>query len=269
MYPAKSGGLWLALGDGIARIDLPSPISILEDKSGLNGYVYSIRRHQGKLYVADDYGVRFLVPKSNPGALSVFQNIADINKPSYKLFSLGSTLLVLANNGFYQIKPNQQVIQYFKLMSSEIHPSRFYPETFFVTVDFGIAIVRTQHEKLVSIDHLPGFRDDISTFIEVQKGILWVVYDNSDIFQVQLPDTLLPQGNVPRFKQLYQHRHLSIRQVTRIKHQIVFFTNKGLKKYDPNTQSLIPSLILGNLFSDSLTKILDMIPDSTDRWYIL
>ncbi len=269
VYPAKSGGLWLALGDGIARIDLPSPISLLEDKSGLEGYVYSIRRHKGKLYLANDYGVRFLVAEGKAGIPPAFHSIADINKPAYKLFSLGSTLFVLANNGFYQIKPDQQVTQYFKQMSSEIHPSRFYPETFFVTVDFGIAIVRIQHEKLVSIDHLPGFRDDISTFIEVQKGMLWVVYDNSDIFQVQLPDTLLPQGNVPRFKQLYQHRHLSIRQVTRIKNQIVFFTNKGLKKYDSTTRSLIPSSILGNFFADSTTTLLDMIPDSTNRWYIL
>ena len=56
------GALWLALNDGISRVEIPSSFSQFNESSGLKGMVQSIIRFEKKLYVATNIGL-FVLPK--------------------------------------------------------------------------------------------------------------------------------------------------------------------------------------------------------------
>ena len=56
------GGLWLALSDGVARVDAAAPLSVFDSGQGLPGTVYDVRRYGGELYAATELGVFRQVP---------------------------------------------------------------------------------------------------------------------------------------------------------------------------------------------------------------
>ncbi|SKC05618.1 sensor histidine kinase [Dyadobacter psychrophilus] len=60
MFTDREHNLWLALNDGIARFDLPSPISIFGTEDGLKGSVTAIRRFQGRVVIGTLYGLYYI-----------------------------------------------------------------------------------------------------------------------------------------------------------------------------------------------------------------
>jgi class 3 adenylate cyclase/ligand-binding sensor domain-containing protein len=52
-----NGGLWMAYGSGISRLDLLQPIKRFHNYPGLKGIITSTAMHQGKLYVGTGSGV--------------------------------------------------------------------------------------------------------------------------------------------------------------------------------------------------------------------
>jgi len=65
LFCDQQGGLWLALNNGIARVEAPAPLTFYDETHGLRGIGNAIIRHQNTLYVATEVGVFYLRP--SPG----------------------------------------------------------------------------------------------------------------------------------------------------------------------------------------------------------
>ena len=46
----------------MARVETPSPLSFLDQTDGLPGGVFAALRHEGRLYLATQTGIRYLAP---------------------------------------------------------------------------------------------------------------------------------------------------------------------------------------------------------------
>ncbi|MCF2501784.1 ATP-binding protein [Dyadobacter sp. CY107] len=60
MFKDREHNLWLALNNGIARFDLPSPVSVFGNEDGLKGSVTAIRRFQGRIVIGTLYGLYYI-----------------------------------------------------------------------------------------------------------------------------------------------------------------------------------------------------------------
>ena len=67
VMPDREGALWLGLDTGIARVEVPSPVSFFDSDDGLPGAPFDMIRHEGRLYVAGQTGVHYL-DRPAPGA---------------------------------------------------------------------------------------------------------------------------------------------------------------------------------------------------------
>ncbi len=56
-YLDHQGALWLLLGNGMARVELLSPLTRLDERQGLKGGVISMHRHRGTLHIGTNYGL--------------------------------------------------------------------------------------------------------------------------------------------------------------------------------------------------------------------
>ncbi|MCE6990062.1 ATP-binding protein [Dyadobacter sp. CY323] len=95
MFTDRDQNLWLALNDGIARFDLPSPISMYDAADGLKGAVTAITRFQGRIVVGTLYGLYYIennrVVRINsfPGSCLGFDEA-------------GGNLYIASNKGLFQ-----------------------------------------------------------------------------------------------------------------------------------------------------------------------
>jgi hypothetical protein len=120
--PGTLFDLWLALNEGIVKIEYHSPLSIYNEPAGIPGLVLSVTRHQGILYSGTSDGLFFL---SSPGN---FQQIPGIPGYCFSLLATEQSLLVGTTKGVYRVKKNNPAIQNifeipsYYLLRSEVNP---------------------------------------------------------------------------------------------------------------------------------------------------
>ncbi len=66
VMPDREGALWLGLDAGLARLEVPSPVSFFDPADGLAGTAIDVVRMDGRLYLAGQTGVHYLEP-AGPG----------------------------------------------------------------------------------------------------------------------------------------------------------------------------------------------------------
>jgi diguanylate cyclase (GGDEF)-like protein len=95
--PDHEGSLWVVHDLGMVRIDLSSPVTIIDARSGLKGSVHELGRHHGRVYACSSHGL-FVIDN---GTIS---QVDGIQGSPWSLVSLGDELLVGASSGVYVFK---------------------------------------------------------------------------------------------------------------------------------------------------------------------
>ena len=91
------GNLWLAMDQGISKIEYVSPLSIFDDRSNLPGSVLSVTRHIKDIYAGTSRGLFFLASPHG------FHHAAGISNYCWSLLSIEDTLLAATTLGVFQV----------------------------------------------------------------------------------------------------------------------------------------------------------------------
>ncbi|MBW8048922.1 MAG: hypothetical protein FVQ77_01000 [Cytophagales bacterium] len=264
----KQKNLWLALSDGISRIEINSPITFFNDKTGLEGTVESIVRHNGILYLATNLGIYYLkdqeskqspfdpyLPKLIEGIppLECWDLLSIIDHPS----GMEDVLLVTTNQGVLQINKNHQVDQITESNSSALHLHKLDPFRLFIGLSDGLATIYWNNGKWVDEGRIDGIDDEIRSIAEDKNGKLWLGTISSGVFSLEYSvknnrlsasvmhyDTAngLPGGWV-----FVQH----------VFNKVIFATDKGLYQFndDPDKPHFYPDTSLGKELEDEIQSI--------------
>ena len=110
LYLDKLNNLWVTLGNGISRIEIPSAFSFFNSKSGIKGGILSIIRFKGLIYIATTQGVFYLSenfnynPKTDYFNTPRFVQIKGVYERCNMLCIFKNMLLSACDNGIYNIK---------------------------------------------------------------------------------------------------------------------------------------------------------------------
>ncbi len=103
LYIDQDEGLWIALTNGLAWVDLQSPVTYFSPSDGLRGQPEIVRRHHGQIYCATSSGVFRLTPARPPHHPAHFEAVMGFNQFTYGLLSSEEWLLAIDETGVYQI----------------------------------------------------------------------------------------------------------------------------------------------------------------------
>jgi len=192
-YLDVQNNLWLALGNGIAKVaEINSPITYFDDRLGLEGTIQSAVRHNGILYVATLSGTYYLennetsnfnVTENNFTKIknfmpSGFKRIPEINSQCWDFVSIENeettSLLVASNKGIYQIDEHQNasiiaVYDLWRMCHSDADPNRV-----FVGATDGIGSLYFLDGNWIDEGHILGISEDIHKICEDKDGHLWL-----------------------------------------------------------------------------------------------
>ncbi|MGH7450803.1 MAG: hypothetical protein ACRENG_05625, partial [bacterium] len=196
LFPDRQGGLWLALDNGLTRVEAPSPFSIYDERTGLKGAVESILKHQGTLYVATRLGVFYLQPRlvgpaGNPLVQQPrFMPVSGIATQSWSLLSTGKTLLAAAGDGVYQIQNHQATLirksdrHSYVLLRSQIDTTRIY-----IGLENGLVALRfppNSRNQWIDEGKVNGIDTEVRSIVEMNDGILWLGTRSQGIVRVDI-----------------------------------------------------------------------------------
>ena len=98
----RQGALWAGLNNGIARIEIPSPLTVFDQQSGLSESVQDIIRFDGKLYAATLAGT-FVLKPGESGKPATFEMVPGLQDMCWKFLKFDNKLLIATGGGLFEL----------------------------------------------------------------------------------------------------------------------------------------------------------------------
>ena len=164
------GSLWIVHDLGMVRVDLASPVAIIDDRSGLKGSVHDVIRHQGKLIAASSHGLYVLDDRTK-----TISTIDGISGSPWCALSLGDELLAGSSSGMYSIRgagkpqrvPGTEQMIIYALATAPGDPSHV-----FLGCPDGLGSMRRAGDAWHFEGYLPAGKPYVRVFAEF-NGDLW------------------------------------------------------------------------------------------------
>jgi signal transduction histidine kinase/DNA-binding response OmpR family regulator len=242
IFEDDGGNLWLALSNGISRLEYGSPFYHSDGRNGLEGMVLTVIQHKDNLYAGTMQGIYRLHPGSEK-----FMPINDIGT-CWDLLSTEQALLAATDNGVYRIDivndkpPKVLESQTFKLVASRL----FSNHTWCATNNGLVSLVWNNNSWKIE-SRFSEINGSIINALEDPNGHLWLITSEGDILKVNFPGDI-SKPSIKRFKREGKLHEEEI-SMALVEGKVVLASRKGLLFYDEKSDDFIPDMVLGKEFA--------------------
>ncbi|MFH1319342.1 MAG: triple tyrosine motif-containing protein [Bacteroidota bacterium] len=195
IFEDRDGGLFLALFNGITRVEINSPFLLYDDKTGLQGSVYAVIKHNNTVYASTSQGVFYLndneiTNKSGTDWIespTIFRKIPQINTQCYSFtpFSKGKnnkSILVCSNLGIFEIindpvdKSSVQgkLIFPYKTAVFVMHRSDFDTSRVLMGLYDGFGSIRYNSNEWIYEGKIESVKENTRSIVEDKNGNIWL-----------------------------------------------------------------------------------------------
>lgn len=174
--------LWVALNNGISVLEIASPLSFFDEKSGLRGGVTGINRVNGQLYVSTYQGLY----KFNLSA-NTFDKIVEIDNACWALIKANNSLLVATSSGLYEVNDTKVNRLYSDFFISASH-SRFNHNRFFASTLKSVMVFEKQSGSWKLVQNLNQIKEEITNIVEASENILLLETISNGFIKYNLSD---------------------------------------------------------------------------------
>ena len=195
-YLDSKGALWLALDNGISRIEINSPLTQFTLQSGINSGVLTMKRFDGNLYIGTSNGL--LVYDSTR---KFFEPVVGVSKNQIFALVINGDELLVASDGLFAIK-NKKAFTIHPSISgdftlSALYIPKKYPDLLLGGGTFGLGFFDRKKSTNVSGQKnpwnfkglIPGITERIIIFSEDKDGTIWAGSSNGVAYRLSIfPD---------------------------------------------------------------------------------
>ncbi|MFN7385263.1 MAG: two-component regulator propeller domain-containing protein, partial [Lysobacteraceae bacterium] len=236
----REGGTWLALGNGIARLSLPSPLSRLDERQGVKHTVIAVHRDRGLLQLGTTQGAFQLYRDTPPQVLP----LPSIDKQTLALLSTNDELLTASVEGVHTVYSGRSTRVLDAYGASALLAPRSRPDWVLVGLAQGMALLRHDGERWRDAGRVPGLTDAVRTLVEDDAGRVWVGTYNTGLLRVDLSglgdDGTVGALPVERFGLDDGLPSINYNLVFPVGGQPAFATSAGIYRFDEATRRFGP-----------------------------
>jgi ligand-binding sensor domain-containing protein len=170
------GLLWLGQNHGVSTLEIASPLSVFDARSGLEGSVQAIHRHRGDLWVGTSSGVFTTARASRRAGDKPFRPLPEIRDGGWSFASAGDDLViasafgasVLRQGRLFEIAGTSDWTVY-SMATSERDPDRVW-----LGFSSGLGAARRTLGGWVFEGRVADFEEEVRSIVELPDGTLWV-----------------------------------------------------------------------------------------------
>jgi ligand-binding sensor domain-containing protein/DNA-binding NarL/FixJ family response regulator len=229
-----SGKLWVGMQNGIALIDINSPMRFINQKINLQGSGYEAYKTDHGTYFTTSNGIYFL---GNDASRCQYLEGTEgpaysIQKITFKLYAGHHTGLFLLENGKAKRVANTHGMWQVKQLLSN-------PEFAIGGTYSGLYLFRLMPNlELRPVQQISGFDESSRFFEEDQKGRIWVGQFYKGLYQLELSEDMTIVVNTKVMNSSFLPINDQI-ILSRIDNELFLATSKGVFKIDPMRDSIV------------------------------
>lgn len=254
-------GLWLALDNGLARVEASSAISLFHSAHGLQGNVLSITRLQQRLVVGTSVGLSVL--DKNPQQAPHFKTINGLTGQVWDLLPFQQRLLVATNKGLYQ-----STIADAELLLQVPHPIKALladpkdPSLIWLGLQQGLLLVgQDNHGEWQIKQRFDSVTGSVNSMAFAPDGALWIGTQTDGVFR--LKDQKLSHYGTSEGLPSVNRTSVGMWQ-----QQPLFATVDGVFQFDTTANSFRPHPQLNRLFNKQ-PWVRNPVVDAAGRLWML
>lgn len=239
----KEGNLWITLKEGIALIQISSPLSRILDTTNSETKIYCSQIYQNKLYIATDNGLFWLDwegYKNGQQENVHFQHTSGMSENVWNIGIFDNVLLAFEKNGIFEIKGNSAklVAKTDGAWQGVIIPN--HPNLLIVGGYSGLHLLKKINQSWVYQNKIKGFEES-SRVITIDKDEnIWMAHGYKGIFKIKLNKTFDSVSNMQFYDKKEGFPSSLFLNTFKIRDPILFGTTKGVYKQDSSSKKMIP-----------------------------
>ena len=198
LYVDRQDGLWMAYESGIARVEVMVPISVFDERTGLDGIALSITRHDGDLHIGTTSGVFRLRRKTGTDGTvrPEFDRVSQLRAQAFALLSHPQGLLVATDRGVFQFRDGGAYSIGESRTAYGLHASRHTDGLIYVGYIDGVGSMRYAEGRWRSLPPVSGLDCGIFFLEEDDRGDLWAASAYGGLWNISTSDGLRNQLSV-------------------------------------------------------------------------
>jgi len=249
VFEDSRGNLWLALNNGITKIEYASPISFYDNRVNLPGLVLSLTRHgpNHDFFVGTTGGLYVLVKGGN------FRAVTGLSDMCFDILSAGDSLLTATNYGVFQVRcDGSSMYNHKRMVIDSPAPVLFRSgrdrNRVWAGTAYGLASLYLVKGRWMEERKFGTITDAISKIVEDKEGNLWCGTLTKGILKIEFPADGTISNSDPRVTRHDISKGLPAGaiQVFWAADHAMFATQKGLFRFNAENETFVPDYTLGS-----------------------
>ncbi|MCW2120694.1 histidine kinase [Flavobacterium sp. 7A] len=243
--PDKEGNLWIGLDNGIAYMEVNSPISIFYDRSGALGSVYSVVKSDQEYLLASNHGV-FKYSSQD------FSLIPNSQGQAWDIQKVGQNYIIGHNEGTFMYGKDK----YFK--ANDINGGWDFVKSnindLHLQISYsGIWIYRNLND-LSNYTHVKGLFKPIRYVAQIKKNEIWAADNYRGLYRVSLNDAFETTKVENITKRSKINKDFGVK-IVEFRGELLFLINNLWYTYN----SISNQLIENTLFNTNFKNVSDLV----------
>lgn len=258
LFEDKEDNLWTMLNNGIARVDLKPPFTLIDSRHGLYGAGYAAFSNNEHILLG-----------TNNGLFDLKENIADFIKGSegqvYSIDDVADRVLIGHHLGAFEFK-NGNISN----LSSQKGAWMFkeHPQKVGKVIEGTYqGLILHDFQNKSKSENIEGFNES-SRVMEFDNETLWITHGYKGAFKLELSDDLKKVISQEVYKSENGFPSDILISVYRIANRLIFTSESGIYKFNKDSNRFEPLHTLNQLLGYE-SSVVDMEEDELGNIYFL
>ena len=246
-----AGNLWIGMQNGIALVNINSPVRLINQEIDLQGSGYDAYETIDGTYFTTSNGIYYLAKNVKQ---CVF--LEGTEGPAYSIQSIAGKLYAGHHTGLFYLKDGSASRITTTVGLWQVKQLRSNPEFVIGGTYSGLFLFKLNKDLLLEpIKYITGFAETSRFFEEDDKGRIWVGQFYKGLYQITL-SLDLRSAQVTKVSDQYD---LPIKEqiiLSKIDNDLYIGTQKGIYLLDQNTDQIIKADIFEEVVGDEQVNLL-------------
>ncbi len=261
VFVDKQGGLWCTHIPGITRIDYSDPVTLLDERNGIDSYVFTTVQYRGKWYAGALTGLYRQEGMMGNG-LPRFRLDPTIAGDCRILKVIGDELFVGCSKGIFVISPNGAVRRISDVYCISMVQSKNDPSLIYVG-EYGLTILNRNGTQWKEWMKVKDFSDVLVSMEETADGTLIGQSLNGGLVKIQLTKRMKERPEVTYYGIEAGLPSLTLSPVNTRSFPYRYSTAGGIFRFDTaSSRLLLDSFFITNVHPPIASEALTIYEDA-------